>query len=507
MARVSSSSSSSHRIFPWLLIALFFTVFSIRVVLSLQADNFSGEEAYFTLRQIDSITNTGIPLYHDPLSFGGRDYVFAPFFYYVVSLFSMVFPPWFVGKILLNLSATSLLILIYGITKKITGDEHPALFSAFVGSFIPVFFVTTLNTFSIASFVFPLLFLIVYLYLSIEKQRSTFLFMGLFFLLSLTHYLGALFIVSWIIYLILLKVNDLSASRAEIEIGIFSIFLFLWTQLLIYKDALLQNGISVIWQNVPHHIFATYFKDISLSSALYFIGLIPLLYGAYAVFYHTFYTEKNKKITFLTSFALATFILLWLKFIKVELGLISLGTIMSILFSEFYLHIFDYLKKTRFAHHTKIIGVCLFFVVVSSSVLPSLVYARRSVHDALSPQELYGYIWLKNTTPEDSVVLSSPQEGHFVTALAHRKNVIDTNFLRIKDSDKIFEDVTTIYTTHYETEAIKLLNAYHVDYVLVTERMRATFPDDPAFIADERCFGTVFSNSAVTIYESKCKLA
>ncbi len=502
MARFHPSRS----IFPWLLAALFIVVFGIRLALSLQAETFSGGEAYFTLRQIDAIQGQGFPLYHDPLSFGGRDYLFSPLFYYLTSFFSILFSPWLVGKVLLNLSATSMLIFIYLITKKITGDEQSALFSAFVGSFIPIFFVATLNTFSIISFVFPLFFFLVYLYLTIETHRSTILFMGLFFLLALTHALGVVFLVSWLIYLILLKVNDLAPSRAEIEIGIFSLVLFLWTHLIIYKNAFLEHGFAVIWQNVPHSLFASAFKDLTLASALYLIGLIPLLYGVYAVFYHTFYNYQNKKILFLTAGTLATFILLLLKFIKIEIGLIMLGTIMSILFSEFYLHIFEYLSTTRFAHYKKGIAVCLFFVVVFSSVFPSLVYGRRSVQDAVSPAELRAYEWLRDTAAPGAVVLSSAQEGHLVTHIAQRKNVLDTNFLLIQDSNTIFDDVSTIYTTRYETEAIKLLGQYAVDYIVVSERLKQELPLNLGFLKDERCFRNVFSNSAVKIYESKCKL-
>lgn len=501
----SAKRSAQNARFSWIVIALFLVVFGIRVLLALYPAHFSGDEAYFTLRQIEAVRETGLPLYDDPLSFGGRQHLFAPLFYYLMAGLNVFFPVAIVGKVLVNLFAATLMMVIYGITKKITHNEQAALFSAFVGSFIPIYFTTTLNTFSITAVVFPLLFLVVYLYLSLEKQGASILFLLLFFVLTLTHYAGVLFLIAWVVYLILLKLEDLSPTAAEIEIGLCSLFLFLWTNLLIYKDAFLQHGIGVIWQNLPPPIFSAYFPDITLVSALYYIGLIPLLYGVYAVFYHTFYT-KNKKIYFLMAFTLATAFLLWLKLIKIELGLISLGIIMSVLFSEFYLHIFDYIKKTRFANYKKTLAFCLFIVVLSSSVLPSLVFSRRLLGEAISPQEMVAFQWLRENTAPPAVILAAPNEGHLVTGVAHRKNVLDTNFLRIKRGAEIFEDVTTIYTTRYETEAIKLLNQYGVDYLVVSDRLKRQLPVNLGFLHDTRCFVPVFSNPAVTIYESRCKL-
>src|SRR3989344_1259024 len=107
-------SHPPHRsVFPWLLVVLFIVVFGIRIALSLQTETFSGSEAYFTMRQIDAIKEQGLPLYNDPLSFGGREYLFLPLFYYLTTFFSVLFSPWIVGKVLLNLIAASLLIFIY----------------------------------------------------------------------------------------------------------------------------------------------------------------------------------------------------------------------------------------------------------------------------------------------------------------------------------------------------------------------------------------------------------
>ncbi len=488
-----------------LLLCLFIVVLALRIFFAFQTDHFSGDEAYFTLRQVENIQDSFLPLYDDPLSFGGREHSFAPLFYYLVAGLTMVLPAWFVGKILINAAAASMVFIIYAITKKITQDEKPALFSALVGAFIPIYFSATTNTFSFSALVFPLLFLMVYLYLGIERRSSAKLFMLLFFIVSLMHYLSILFIVSWVLYLILIKIENLHATKEEVEVGIFSIFLFVWLHLLLYKNAFLSHGLGVIWQNVPDVILNTYFSDITLISALYFVGLIPLVYGVYAVFYHTFHT-KNKKIYFLTAFTLATFLLLWLGFIQIELGLISLGIIMSILFSEFYLSLFQYINKTKFAQYKKLIWAFFFVVVFISSILPSLSATNDSIKDALSPEEHEAFTWLEKHTPLESVILATPSEGHLITYLSKRKNVLDSKFLGITDSNQRFEDASAVYTTSYETDAVKKLNRYDVSHIIISKRIKKQLKTQLEFVSDTDCFKPVFENKHVQVFKTVCTL-
>src|SRR3989344_254657 len=104
MALFSRFSQPAQRArFSWIIIALFLVVFGIRALLALYPSHFSGDEAYFTLRQIEAVKETGLPLYDDPLSFGGRQLLFAPLFYYLMAGLSFIFPVSIVGKVLVNL--------------------------------------------------------------------------------------------------------------------------------------------------------------------------------------------------------------------------------------------------------------------------------------------------------------------------------------------------------------------------------------------------------------------
>jgi hypothetical protein len=65
----------------WLMV-IFLAVLGFRLYFTIQTQHFD-YEAYFHIRQVDSIRQTGFPLFADALSFGGRT-----MFYLLPSWFS-----------------------------------------------------------------------------------------------------------------------------------------------------------------------------------------------------------------------------------------------------------------------------------------------------------------------------------------------------------------------------------------------------------------------------------
>src|SRR3989338_8275102 len=102
-----------------ILLGLFLLVLFVRLIIAFQTPNFTGDDAYFSLRQIEHIRQTGTPLLTDDLSYGGRTFIVLPFGYYVFSLFSIFLPLAFVAKLLPNVLASSIIFIIYAISKRI----------------------------------------------------------------------------------------------------------------------------------------------------------------------------------------------------------------------------------------------------------------------------------------------------------------------------------------------------------------------------------------------------
>ena len=118
----------------------------------------------------------------------------------------------------------------------------------------------------------------------------------------LTHTSVILLVLSLIVYLVLVKIEDLKLKQSEIETTLFSAFVMLWMYLLVFKKAFLKHGFSFIWQNMPTKYLTTYFHQIPIWEAIYLIGIIPFVLGLF-ITYHYLFNRKNKKVYLLISFA------------------------------------------------------------------------------------------------------------------------------------------------------------------------------------------------------------
>lgn len=489
----------------YLLAALFFIVFTSRLYFSLQTPYLSNNEDYFVSRQVESIRSTGLPLVNDDLSYGGRTNIGSPVFYYIISFFSLFMPVEIVAKVIMNLFASSLIFVVYLIANELTKNSNAALFSAFISGFMPVFFRTTLNSLSIHSLLFPLLFFSIYCFLKIDDERYVYVYLASIFLLAFLSPISLLLIVGFVFYIALIKLDRMKQSRKELEVIFFSIFFMVWFLFVLYKKAFMFHGYSVIWQNIPGEILKNYFGRITVLGAIYQLGSIPVLYAIYAMLQHI-YRPKYRTACLFSGFAFSAVLLLWLRLIEIDVGLIYLGIISVLLFAQFYKWSFQYWKNTHFAKFNYVLGITFILSFILTSVIPSTSYAQSTIKNTMSDEEMSVFRGIEENTPKDAVVLAPLNDGHLVTGIAKRKNVADNNFLLVRDAEERYEDIEKIYTAAFETEALQLITKYSISYILVTPDAVKNFGiNDLKYSGDENCFNRAY-NKTMIVYEVKCEL-
>ncbi len=481
------------------LIMIFLVVVAVRLIFSFSTPFFS-YDAYFHLRQIEYIAEHGKPLYDDPLSYSGRVFIFPPLFHYALAFFALFMPVSLVGKIIPNILASFLVVVVYMITREITKNKEAAFFSAVVSGFIPVFFSQTINSVSPYSLLLLVAFYALYCILKIDEDRkySTYLIISLF-LMPLTHQTAFIFILGLLIYLILAKAENLKQSKLEIELIFFAVFAVLWLMFLIYKNSLLVHGLTFIWQNTPKELLGLYFKNINLLEAIYLIGLIPFILGIYVVYNYIFRNKVRATYIFF-GFVLATALLLWLKLVKFNIGLIFLGILLAVLFAQFYKAFFIYIEKTKIAKFRKLLFVLLVLIFIFNSVVPSITYSLDELKNTPTEQEIMALLWIKNNTEEDVVVLASLKEGHLLNYISQRKNFIDANFLLVENIDQRFSDYNTLFKTQYQTDAVRLLNKYGISYIYLSEN-----GGESLYSRHGKCFDELY-DEGIFIYELSCEL-
>lgn len=489
----------------YVLLIIFMLTLATRLILAFQTPNFTGDSAYFSLRQIENIGNTGLPLFNDSLSYSGGIHLFMPLFYYVLAFFDLFLPLGIVAKVIPNIFAASIVVFVYLISKNLTNDEDASLFSAFISGYIPVFFADTINTISPYTLFFPFMLLLIYSFFRIDEMKYVYVFLVSIFVLSLTSPYVVVILAGFAFYMLLVRLEDLKQNRLEVEVILFAIVFVVWFIFVVFKKAFIAHGPMIIWRNIPIEMLKGYFSDINILGALYQIGSLPVSYGVYSVYEHLF-KIKERKFYVLIGFSLSTALLLWMKLIDIGFGLMFIAITVTLLFPKFYRYTFSYLKNTRFAKLKYLYFSILLLAFMVSSVVPSVVSGVTSMKDAVSDDDYSALIWLQKHSDKDSVVLSTVQEGNLISEIAKRRNVADTNFILKKDAEQRYKDISSAYKAKFETDALGIMKKYNVDYIYLSGYAKEKFGiDDLPYTDDEKCFSLIY-NEDIKIYKVTCEL-
>lgn len=482
-----------------LLLLIVLISLGLRLYFAFTIPNFT-YESYFHLRQVDQIRQTGLPLFNDPLSYGGRELRFLPLFHYLAAFFSLFLPLELVGKLLPNVLLSLLPLIVYLIGRKIEPRSTTGtLLAAFISGLLPILFQP--NSFTPVSLFIPLLFLTIYGFLSLPKKLYIYLIS--FFLLSFTSSAAVLLLMGLGIYLLLSRIEGKIIPQAEVELILTSLFFFLWVQFLFFKKTLLKEGINFIWQNIPSPIFTQYFPQFTIGQAIIAVSIIPFFAGIFVV-YRALFQLKNQKSFLLISFVVSTTLVTWFKLIQFKLALAFFGVILAILFASFYRDFTFYIQKTKLHRWVSPLGLALFLILAATLIPPAIAGAQQQA----TPRdtEIAAFHWLQENTPAEATVLASLEEGHLVTWYAQRKNVMGDQFTLIPDVEQRFRDLNTLFTSSFLTEAIGLTDKYGINYIVLTPYTQQKYQLIRPKYYTIGCFERVYNQNETWIYRIRCSL-
>lgn len=483
-----------------ILIVLFCIVLGARLFFAFQEQGFD-YDAYNALRQAEHIKQTGLPLFKDPLSYSGRFLVFPPLFYYLLAVFSFILPLTVVAKLIPSMGFSALVLLIYLIAKHLTKNRITALIAALFSGFVPVVY-TTLNQVSVYSVSLLLIFLISYAFLRIEEKIFAVLSIILAVLLLLTHTSGFILLITFLVYFVILRLQKLKLKTKEMEVALFLFFLALWFNLLLYKKAFFLHGISFIWQNIPSPLLSAYFKDISFLGVISAVGVIPLLLGVYAA-YHVLFRTRSRAASLYISFALVSFIMLWLKLIPFRTGLLLLSINLIILSAHSLKIIIISASKTKIKRLATIMLSLIIVMFVLTTVSPFIT----TIKTQKPPQEdIKALEWMGDNTKPDDVILGRIEEGFLINYIAQRKNVADYNFLFIKNINQRYKDINHLFNLRLKAEAVRLTYKYDIDYIFLSKQSMEEYNIDELFYAEENCYDLVYDEGPLIYEFFKCEL-
>jgi len=477
---------------------IFFFVLLTRLFFAFNTPYYSSPEAYDNLRNIENVKETFKPIIYDELSYGGNVSFFPPLFYYVMAIFFLI--P-FMLKIVPALLISSLVFVVYKIAKDLFKNKNAAILSGLMAGFLPIAYIKTLNQISVFSLFLPLMFYTIYCFINIDQKKYMNRFIALSFILPLLHPLSFLLVVTLIFYYVIAGVESLKVSKLRNEGILFFVFITFIIEFIIFKGAFLKLGINIIWQNIPKEVILNYFRNFDMLDIIYKVGFLPMLMGiSGAVLVFTRYKSKDGVV--IGSFLLSALFLMVARLVEFETGALFLGVSLSIMSALFIDKMFKYISLTKFSHMKKYFNYFLFLLVFLTLVLPSFFVSNNVIKSTISDNE---FSVLTNLGEDDDIMLSSMEEGYYITGIAKKKSVIDKNFLMVDNIDERYNDVSRIYTTSFEKIALQLLHKYDVDYIYISDKTKEIYnKGNLDYLDNEECFRQIEKAGRVEVYRIMC---
>ncbi|MGM5482448.1 MAG: hypothetical protein ACQESF_03220 [Nanobdellota archaeon] len=489
----------------YLLIALFLIISTCRIFAALQTPYFSEDDAYFTLRQVEHIKDTGLPLYKDPLSYGGREYYFLPLFHYLLAFCSLFAPAVIVLKVVPNILASSLVFPLFLLVKFITKEDKAAILSAFVASLIPVYVIETINSASVHTLTLPLTVFLMYQFSKINTNKKPKWFIITFLALIFTNVSATLLVTAILLYLLFAWTEGLKVKRAEIELALFALVTSVLFYIFFFREALILHGPDIIHGNLPNTLLDNYFSSIKISDTLINIGLIPLLSAIYITFLY-FAKRKKKSIYLPMSSAFLIALMLLFKLIPVVTGLIFLSIMCSILFGEFFSYISEYFKKTKFSKLKWTAYLVLFLIIIITSFLPCIYGVKDVFKLPEKEQTATALKTLSEISEKNTAVACIPKEGHMVTYFAKSKNMMDSNYLYINNPDLYYKELKTLYTSAFISRPLEIMEKHNIKYILLNNKTKQKYNISRLSYASKKCMPVAIEYKDTRIYKKNCSL-
>ncbi|MBU2637513.1 MAG: hypothetical protein KJ955_00920 [Nanoarchaeota archaeon] len=481
-----------------ILFVIFLLTLNFRMILSLQADGFSSDSAYYNLRHTDYISENTQPMIYDELSYSGRYILDTHIFHYALAGLRAFLPDFFIFKILPEILFALLVFIVYAVAKTLTENSTAAMLSALISGFIPIFVSNSVNTISIYSIVLPLIFYQLFCLMNLETHKGRFIVLS--FLLPLIHPFTAILALAFLFYAVLLSIESIRIKKQVKEAVIFFVMLVLLISFIFYKKVFLALGLNALLQNVPSALFASYFQGVNVFSLIYNIGIIPLILGALGIIFGIAW-EKNDFAFLLSALVLADFALLFLKLINFNLGMMFLGILLAIFSATAISKAIKYVNITKFARHKNAIFVAFVILIAATLFFPSYSGASNAIKAAPSADEINALAWISHNTPKNSIVLGNIDEGNLIAYASQRKTVADNVFMFAPDR---YDDVYTMLTSESLVKSTNLMHNYGVGYIFISEKTKQSYNMEDLNNADSECYKMEHESKKAKIYKFLC---
>lgn len=462
-----------------ILAAVAFIIFMLPQVLRvfIYHDSMLGSTTYYHVRLAELVVEGASS---DPLSFGGRPITYPPGFswmIYLVPLSMFVLAP-FIG-------ALGILIGYYFV-KELGFTDKEALYSSLFLLFNPAYayFSVHLNP------RLPAVVLMVLAYLMVNKDNRLINYSAFFpviLSLMISPLIGsALILIGLIIFRKKFKRLLVPFSSA------FTVFLAYFIPIVI------KHGLPRRYK--AYNIFTEfgrgleYFFIESGVTAVSFTSLLVLLatYG--------FFRLKGEEYRPIREWLLVGFFASLLIFNRLnDLLIFPVSLVAGTVFAAYFKDFRDKLRLKRFSIKA------LKLVVVVYLLVYIIVPGAATIKISPTPEQYDAMTWINQNTPENATIMAYWWEGHYITSVAERKNIMDAYLEFAPEVNERYEDIKRVMSTCRANETVRIMKKYNSRYLLYKVLKKDSCSGFP-FVSKDGRFEEVYSNEDYRVYKLNDKL-
>ena len=459
-----------------MLLVFFFLFFSAAQFLRPFIGNPSmiGSTTYFHYRSAEMLA-TGQS--YDPLSFGGRDYTYPPGFHYLLALTLAIWP------VLLPVIGMLGVALCYYFARRLGFTDEEALFSSAMLGFIPgyIYLAGHLNP------RLPALVLLAFSFMLLMKKSTKAKVLAGLSLTAVLYFhplVGGIGLAFGVV-LFRKKMRGLVFPYC-----LALVLFFLWFLPFIASNGLpqaahfysqyieLQSGIQFfVWESAL------------VSDSISFITLLIAIYGLLSI--------RDKETRFVKEWLILSVIaaLVFGNRLNEQL-LFPVALLAGKVISSYFSRLVKSVRLDFLDYKWWKVLLLTYIALVGVLAAGSLLFFPPSA------EEYSAMMWIKLNTPQEAVVFAPWLEGHWVSGIGMRKNVIDAYAEYAPNIDERFNDTKQVFYGSDINSAIKTLKKYNASYVYYRLGEENTeFCGDFPFMTNYGYFDLVFSQGQSYVFK------
>ena len=246
----------------------------------------------------------------------------------------------------------------------------------------------------------------------------------------------------------------------------------------------MDYGLEVIWENLPLRMMNETFRSFSTLDLIFSIGLVALFFGLSGL-YFGIVKEKEKWTYLLGAFMLGILCLLVLQLIPFSDGLIflglSLGTLSAISIKRLWL----YSSTLKIRSLGQFVRLVLLVVLPVFIILGTLSFTSN--YSGIDTKTVLDFTSLKEMPL--GVVAADVYEGHLITTLAGKKNIVDTSFLLAPKPLERLNDLELLYTTGSAATAYGIIDKYKIKVIYLSGESQQKYEiEELKYAKENKCF-------------------